>query len=164
MILRSVTKTVSIDREPAAVFQFLADATNWPQWAVVNVLSVSPAGDEWWDMRTPGGPAKLRIRAVASHGLLDHDFVAADAQWSVPARVVPNAGGSLFMITFFQPPTFSDKIFDEQVSLVDKELAKLKELLERPAEQIGHGSNQDGASGKGVGGLNKSPMRFDTSN
>jgi len=35
------------------------------------------------------------------------------------------------MITFFQPPHFTDAFFDEQVSLVDKELAKLKENLEQ---------------------------------
>ena len=130
MILRSVTKTVSIESEPTAVFRFLADAANWSQWAIVNVLSVSPGMDGWWDMQTPSGPAKLRIRADESNGLLDHDFVAADAQWSVPARVVANASGSLFMMTFFQPPTFTDAIFDQQVSLVDKELCKLKEVLE----------------------------------
>jgi hypothetical protein len=35
------------------------------------------------------------------------------------------------MITFFQTPQFTDVFFDEQVSLVDKELAKLKETLEQ---------------------------------
>jgi len=34
--------------------------------------------------------------------------------------------GAEFMITFFQPPSF----FDEQIKLVDIELAKLKEILE----------------------------------
>jgi hypothetical protein len=44
--------------------------------------------------------------------------------------VVPNGSGSLFMMTFFQPPTFTDAFFDEQTALVDKELAKLKEIIE----------------------------------
>lgn len=131
MIMRSVTKSVAINRSPADVFHFLADAANWPKWAIVNVLSVTPASDGWWDMHTPGGQAKLRIRAVKASGLLDHDFVAPDARWTVPARVVPNADGAEFLITFFQPPTFTDEFFDQQVSLVDKELAKLKEVLEQ---------------------------------
>ena len=76
-------------------------------------------------------PAKLRIRANAEYAILDHDFEAPDASWSVPARVVPNGTGSEFMITFYQPPHFMDVFFDEQVSLVDKELAKLKENLEQ---------------------------------
>jgi uncharacterized protein YndB with AHSA1/START domain len=134
MVLRSITKSVAINRDPADVFRFLADASNWPRWAIVNVLSVAPAGEGWWDMRTPGGPAKLRIRAVEAYGLLDHDFVAPEARWTVPARVVPNAGGAEFLITFFQPPPFTDEFFDHQVALVDKELAQLKEILEQPAE------------------------------
>ena len=131
MVLRSVTKSVAINRDPAEVFRFPADARNWPQWAMVSVLSVSSAQDGWYDMQTPGGPARLRIRAVEAHGLLDHDFVAPEARWTVPARVVPNADGAEFLITFFQPPSFTDEFFDQQVALVDKELAKLKEIPER---------------------------------
>lgn len=131
MILRSKTKTVSIEAPVEKVFSFLSDAENWPKWAIVNVLSVSPAENGWWDMNTPNGMAKLRIRSNEKLGTLDHDFIAPDAQWSVPARVVSNGSGSLFMITFFQPPMFSDDFFDKQIILVDKELAKLKELMER---------------------------------
>ena len=60
----------------------------------------------------------------------DHDFHSPEAEWTVPARVVPNGSGSLFMITFFQPPTFSDDFFDQQTVLVERELASLKQLLE----------------------------------
>ena len=131
MIFRSITKTVSIDAPIERVFAYLANAQNWPQGAIVNVKAVSPRDDEWWDMTTPAGSAKLRIRANAEYAILDHDFEATDASWSVPARVVPNGTGSEFMITFFQPPHFADAFFDEHVSLVDKELAKLKENLEQ---------------------------------
>jgi hypothetical protein len=55
------------------------------------------------------------------------------ASWTVPARVVRNGDGAEFMITFFQPPGFTDAFFDEQIALVDVELAKLRELLEAPA-------------------------------
>jgi hypothetical protein len=34
------------------------------------------------------------------------------------------------MITFFQPTSFAKEFFEEQVSLVDKELAQLKKLME----------------------------------
>lgn len=46
------------------------------------------------------------------------------------ARVVGNGGGAEFMITLFQPSSFTDAFFDEQMKLVDIELAKLKEVLE----------------------------------
>jgi hypothetical protein len=47
-----------------------------------------------------------------------------------PARVVRNSDGTEFMITFFQPPGFTDAFFDEQVSVVDIEMMKLKVEVE----------------------------------
>jgi hypothetical protein len=129
--VRSVTKTVRIACDPQAAFNFLADLGSWPRWAIVNVKSTSRTDDpDWWDMVTPRGAARLRMRADASHGILDHDFVDPQASWTVPARVVGNGDGAEFMITFFQPAGFTDTFFDEQIALVDIELAKLKELLE----------------------------------
>jgi len=132
--IRSITKTVRIDCDPQAAFEYLADLGNWPHWAVVNVKSTRRTDDaDWWDMVTPHGAARLRMRADARHGILDHDFVDPQASWTVPARVIANGGGAEFMITFFQPPGFTDTFFDEQIKLVDIELAKLKELLEAPS-------------------------------
>jgi hypothetical protein len=128
---RSITKTVRIDCEPDAAFAFLADAGNWPKWAIVNVKSTKPASDPgWWDMMTPHGAARLRVRADARHGILDHDFVDPQASWTVPAHIVANGEGAEFMMTFFQPPSFADDFFDEQTKLVDIELAQLKKVLE----------------------------------
>jgi uncharacterized protein YndB with AHSA1/START domain len=130
MILRTVTKSVSIDASISKVFAFLADAGTWPRWAIVNVKAIKKAEGDWWDMQTPIGAARLRIRPNERLGILGHDFVAPDANWTVPARVVPNGSGSLFMITFFQPPGFTDEFFDRQTAFVDQELARLKEILE----------------------------------
>ncbi|MFE2480737.1 hypothetical protein [Streptomyces sp. NPDC059389] len=66
-------------------------------------------------------------------GMLDHDYVDEQASWQVPARVVANGTGSEFMITFFQPPAFTDPFFDEQIALVDTELAALTRSLEAGA-------------------------------
>lgn len=132
--VRSVTKTVSIDRPVAEVFAFLADPANWPAWAVVNVKAIEPTDEPgWWLMTTPHGPARLRIRGNAELGLLDHDYLDEQASWQVPARVVANGTGAEFMITFFQPPAFTDTYFDEQIALVDTELTTLKSILETGA-------------------------------
>jgi hypothetical protein len=128
---RCVTKSVSIDRPAGEVHAYLADARNWPQWAVVNVLATDPTDDpRWWRMTTPRGTGELRIRGDAATGLLDHDFRDPQAAWTVPARVVPNGRGAEFLITFFQPPVLSDEEFDRQTALVDVELATLKRVLE----------------------------------
>jgi uncharacterized protein YndB with AHSA1/START domain len=135
IMTRAITKSVAIDRAPEAVFAYIADAANWPRWAVVNVLKVAPSGAPgWWQMETPRGPGKLRIAAEPDHLLLDHEFVSDEAHWTVPARVVRDGAGALFMMTFFQPPGFADDFFDAQIGLVDRELATLKEILEgRPS-------------------------------
>lgn len=128
---RSITKTVAVECDVQTMFAFISNPGNWPRWAIVNVKSIAATHDpDRWDMMTPHGPAQLRIRANAAHGILDHDWIDPQASWTVPARVVPNDGGAEFMMTFFQPPSFSDAFFDEQIKLVDIELAKLKEVLE----------------------------------
>ena len=72
---RSVTKTVTIDRPAAEVHAFLADATNWPRWAIVNILAVEPGDDpRWWKITTPDGSADFRLRADPATGVVGHDF------------------------------------------------------------------------------------------
>ena len=53
MIIRCITKTISIDAPVERVFANLSNAQNWPQWAIVNVRAVNPRDDDWWDMTTP---------------------------------------------------------------------------------------------------------------
>lgn len=132
--VRSVTKTVCIACAPQAVFAFVADIGNWPRWAVVNVLSARrEEHSQWWDVLTPHGAARIRMRAEERLGILDHDFDDPLASWTVPARVIAHGTGAQLMMTFFQPPGFTDALFDEQVALLDVELATLKALLERQA-------------------------------
>jgi hypothetical protein len=116
---------------PAGRLRVPADLGNWSRWAVVNVKSTRRSDDpNWWDMVAPRRAARLGMRADARHGIFDHDFIDPQASWTVPARVIANGGGAEFIITFFQPPGFTDAFFDQQIKLVDIELAKLKELLE----------------------------------
>ena len=127
----SVTKSVSIDCAPDDVFDFIADAGNWPRSAIVNVQSVRRGADpEWWEMQTPRGPGRLRILGDRASGILDHQFENQEAHWTVPARVVQNGRGAEFMMTFFQPRAFSDDFFTQQIALVDIELNELKKILE----------------------------------
>jgi uncharacterized protein YndB with AHSA1/START domain len=129
---RSVTKSVTIDRPAAEVHAFLADAENWPRWAVVNVLAVEP-GDEpgWWKMSTPDGPAEFRVHADAATGIVDHDFRDETGGVArVPARVVGNERGADFLITITQPSEVSDSAFESLLDSLETELATLKKVLE----------------------------------
>lgn len=128
---RTVTKTISIAKDVQTVFQFLNNGNNWPKCEIVNVRSVKKTSDkDWYDMITPMGSARLRIRANEEYGILDHDFIDPQASWTVPARVVANGQGCEFMITLFQPLIFDNDFFDEQMALMDKELLMLKQIME----------------------------------
>ena len=132
---RYVIKSVNIDRSAGDVHAFLADVTNWPRWAVVNILAVEPSSTAgWWTIETPYGPAELRLHADPATGIVDHDFrdrESPDEAAVVPARVVANGRGAHVSMTIFQPAELTDADFDREMAAVDRELATLKELLER---------------------------------
>jgi hypothetical protein len=123
---------VTIDRPAAEVHAFLADAENWPRWAVVNVLAVEPGDNPgWWKMSTPDGPARFRIYADIATGIVDHDFGdETGGVVRVPARVVGNERSADFLITITQPPELSDDAFESLLGSLETELATLKMVLE----------------------------------
>ncbi|MBZ5497209.1 MAG: SRPBCC family protein [Acidobacteriia bacterium] len=130
MVSSSVTKKISINAPVSKVFTFVANLANWPQWAIANVVAVKPGSDEWWALETCTGLGRLRIKPDEASGTLDYDISVSGVKWTVAARVVADGAGSEFSVTYSQPPSLSKDAFDKQISLVDKELAKLKELME----------------------------------
>ena len=129
-VSRSITKSVDLEVAPDRAFAYLSDPMNWPRWATVNMKSVRPRLDGWYEMETRQGKGQLKMKANKSLGLLDHVWKDAQASWTVPARVVANGEGCTFMMTFFQPSVLDDAAFDVAAKDVDRELNKLKEILE----------------------------------
>ena len=133
--VRSVTKSVTVDRPASEVHAFLSAASNWPQWCVINISAVEPSRHPgWWTITTPQGPAEIRINADPGTGIVDHEFRDPDDPEEVavvPARVVPNGRGAEFSMTIFQPPQLDDVEFERQLNLIGTELAALKDVLER---------------------------------
>ena len=126
-----VTKTVFVKCPAKNLFDFLANAENWPRWAVHNVRVVRPGSDGWWLMDTPRGPGRLRIRPHERMGILDHEFIdAREGRWLVPTRVVAVGDGALLMMTFAKPDALPDEAFRQGMRLLDEELETLKRLLE----------------------------------
>jgi uncharacterized protein YndB with AHSA1/START domain len=130
-IVRSAIKSTDIAATPDKVYAFLSDPLNWPQYAVVNLRSVSPGHDGWFKAVTKFGGGEIKVEGVKEFGILDHIWKDPQATWRVYARVVPNAEGSTVMMTLFQPPVMTDQQFDEAMKEMDTEMAKLKEILER---------------------------------
>lgn len=126
----SITKSITINAPVSKVFAFLSNLANWPKWAVNNVVAVKPGSSDWWAMETRTGLGRIRITTDEASGALDYDLVSSGVQWSVSGRVIAKSGGSELALTFTQPPSASREAFEKQAGLADKELARLKEVLE----------------------------------
>ena len=55
----SVTLSISISRPAGEAFCFLADPTNMSRWAIHNVKSIRPLGNNLWEIQTPRGPGSF---------------------------------------------------------------------------------------------------------
>lgn len=126
-----VTKTIFVNCPASKLYRFLANAENWPRWAVHNILAVRPDGDGWWSMDTPRGPGRLRIRTGERQGIIDHEFIDAQGgRWDVPARVVAAGCGSLVILTLTKPGPMPTDLFEIGMTQLDDELATLKRVVE----------------------------------
>lgn len=130
-IARSAIKSIDIQATPDKVFGFLADPLNWPEYAVVNLRSVSPGQNGWFKAVTKFGEGEIKVNGVKELGILDHVWRDPQASWQVFARVVPNGEGSTAMMTLFRPPVMTDQQFDQAMKEMDIEMEKLREILEQ---------------------------------
>jgi len=130
-IARSAIKSADIQASVEKVYEFLANPMNWPQYAVVNLRSVSAGRDGWFPAVTKFGEGEIRVDGLKEFGILDHVWRDPQASWRVFSRVVPNGDGATVMMTLFQPPVMTDEQFDHAMQEMSIEMAKLKEILER---------------------------------
>ncbi|MGB2666824.1 MAG: hypothetical protein WAK48_22660 [Candidatus Acidiferrum sp.] len=130
-IARSVIKSADIQATPEKTYMFLCNPLNWPEYALVNLRSVSPGENGWFKAVTKFGEGELKVNGVKEFGVFDHIWKDPRATWQVYSRVVPNGDGSTVMMTLFQPAVMSDAQFDQAMKEMDIEMAKLKEILER---------------------------------
>ena len=122
--------SISIEREPEAVYAFASNPENLPQWAAGLGQGVRRAG-EHWEVKTGEGTVGLRFTPHNEYGVLDHTVVLADGtEVYVPMCVMPNGQGSEVMLGLFRQPEMNDREFARDAGLMQKDLASLKALLE----------------------------------
>lgn len=129
MIYPSMTISVQIAREPAAVYAYVADLNNLPCWARTFCKSIrkEQAG---WLMETTLGTLAIRLTPENSFGVLDHYLTPPGGETIyVPLRVVANGSGSEVIFTLFHLPGVSDADYAADAALVRQDLETLKELL-----------------------------------
>lgn len=123
----SVSIACSLER----AYAFLSLPENFPKWASGLAGSLRKA-DGQWVAETPGGVMKIRFSARNAFGVLDH-WVSPrpDAEIYIPMRVVSNGGGCELIFTLFRQPGMNDDKFKADAEWVMRDLAAVKNMLER---------------------------------
>ena len=123
--------SVSINRSPVHVYEFAFNPENLPKWAAGLSGSIKKV-DEDWIAKSPMGRVKVKFAEKNQFGVLDHDVtLPSGVKFYNPMRVFPNNDGSELVLTLYRRPDMSDQDFAEDAKAVEKDLAKLKTLLEK---------------------------------
>jgi len=123
--------SVSINRSAALVYEFVSNPENLPKWAVGLSGSITRVNEEWI-AESPMGTVKVKFAEKNQFGVLDHDVtLSSGAKFYNPMRVLPNNDGSELVFTLYHRPNVSDQELAEDAKAVEKDLAKLKTLLEK---------------------------------
>ena len=125
------TITVRIDRPFATVFEFLTDPTNWNQWAFGLGKNIRQSKDGWI-ADSGGGTARVRFTPRNKFGVVDHTVIRPSGQRVyVPMRLIANGSGCELLFTLFREPKTSDTQFDSDAGYVQRDLNRLKSLMEK---------------------------------
>lgn len=122
--------SISINRLPDEVYQYVLNAENMPRWAFCK--AVKKAATDWL-MVTDEGEFPLRFVPENEFRIADHYVtVAPGVVVYVPMRVLANCtSGSEVIFTLFRQPTMTDADFARDKGMVEADLAKLKRTLEQ---------------------------------
>jgi hypothetical protein len=124
--------TITIARPPAEVYAFASDPRNLPRWAAGLARSEVRQDGADWIADAPFGRVRVRFVERNALGVMDHDVTLADGVTvHNPMRVVPNGAGSEFVFTVIRRPGVSEEEFARDTAAVQRDLATLKDLLER---------------------------------
>ncbi|AFR50793.1 SRPBCC family protein [Gordonia sp. KTR9] len=128
--MRSRHVSVVINAEPARVYDFAAEPDNLPRWAAGLATSeVTRRGDELL-VESPMGTATVRFVPRNTLGVVDHEVVLPTGDTVLnPLRVLAHPQGAEVVFTIRQL-AMSDDEFDRDTQMVEKDLARLKSLLE----------------------------------
>lgn len=122
---------VGIDRDWRSVYAFASSPENMPRWATGLGTAPRRAGDAW-EFDGPDGPVRVRFAPRNGFGVLDHYVtVAPGTEVYVPMRVIAVGAGCEAVFTLIRLPGMTDETFEADAEWVRRDLAKLKELMER---------------------------------
>src|SRR5450432_1665686 len=109
--LRSKTIAQSLDHAPQALFDWLANPDNLPQWHGTLCRSVARKNGGW-TATSPRGTVVLRILRNDHARLLDLiQQIPTGGECATSIRVLPNGESSEIVCTLIQAPGQSDALF-----------------------------------------------------
>jgi hypothetical protein len=123
--------SVSINWSAAQVYEFAANPENLPKWAAGLSGSIRKVNGDWI-ADSPIGKVKVEFVEKNRFGVLDHDVtLPSGVTVFTPMRIFPNDDGCEVVLTLYRRPEMSDQEFIEDAKLVEKDLTRLKTVLER---------------------------------
>ena len=123
--------SVSIERPPAEVYEFASNPENLPQWAGGLSGSIKKVDGEWI-AEAPMGTVKVRFAEKNKFGVLDHEVtLGSGIKFYNPMRIFPNSDGSEVIFTLYRQADMPDQKFADDVGSIQRDLSKLKTLLEK---------------------------------
>lgn len=129
-MMKSNTISISIKRDHKTVYEFISNLENLPRWASSTFPSIKEINGEWL-IDTPQGQNKVRLSERNDFGILDHYVkLPSGVEVYIPMRVVKNNDGSEVMVTVFQTIEMTNKVYEEDLQTVKKDLNHLKTVIE----------------------------------
>lgn len=112
-----------------AAYRFASQPSNFPKWAAGMSTSLHHTA-EGLVAQTPQGEAKVIFSEVNAFGVLDQSIsLPGKPDVYVPLRMIRNGNCTEAELTLFRQPEMTDAIFEQDVSLVMKDLHKLGSVL-----------------------------------
>lgn len=142
ILMKTRTLTVSLAADRDAVFAFLAQIEQLPEWAPAFCRELRREGHHWRAI-TPGGEDYLALVADPRTGVMDLFIgVRPDEMTLLPLRVIRQSDGAVVICTFLQPAGWAEDVF---ARYCDALLAGLRGL----AKRFGGGEVEGIAAGAG---------------
>ena len=128
--MHSETVTVVIPASKSAVFNYIANPTNMPEWAIEFCQELREENGLYKAV-TPMGEMIVHIKANEATGVIDL-YTSADGKSDVPlaTRVLPLPDGqAAYTAIFFQVPGVADEIYQQQLGSLRKEMDNMPSLF-----------------------------------
>jgi hypothetical protein len=114
-----------------AVFDYMADVENLPEWATEFARELRREGNDY-KVVNGLGEFFFKIRADAATGVIDmFAGPTKEAMTVFPTRAVALPDGrTAYSFTMFQVPGMPDELFDAQYASLRREFANIERLLD----------------------------------